>query len=146
MRMPRRRFRECHRKTHSSRGQSKKHFRNCGQAGRVITKAEPGLPRRRPLMAGISALVTMPCENFAGMGRDRWPAGGGNLLQAGVTSLHLSCPGAEASRGGPGAEGRIWLVKARKQRRLALHLAHEMREAPSVQWKRNFLPRGGRSL
>lgn len=66
--MPRRqrRIRECHRKTHSSTCQSRKHFRNCGQAGRVITKAEPGLPRRRPLMAGISALRTTPCVDFAG--------------------------------------------------------------------------------
>lgn len=97
-------------------------------------------------MAGISALRTTPCVDFAGMGRDRWPAGGGTLLQAGVTSLHRSCPRAEASRGGPGAEGRTWLVKARKQRQLALHLAHEMREVPSVQRKRNFLPSCGSSV
>lgn len=91
MTMPRRQRRlgERHAKTHSSRGPSRKRFCNCGQAGRVMTNAEPGLPRRRPLMAGISALGTTPWVDFAGTGRDRWPgrrrkppSGGSDLCTA----------------------------------------------------------------
>lgn len=39
-------------------GEFRKRFCNCGQAGRVGTDAEPGLPRGQPQTAGFPALGT----------------------------------------------------------------------------------------